>query len=142
MSTAVLTGTNVWFLEFLLFLVPVVLWLVVIGYRNMFPTNSKSSGIAVMVNQAYGEYNEHGSCNTGTLKPGKDSYFSLYHLGEITKPTMWLSQPAVVLTRSTASSWLTVIFVEIALLGAFLLNAPGSTLSRTVLMWPLLYVER
>ena len=67
------------------------------------------------------------------------TYFGLQHIGGFVAQS-WMFQPAVVLTRATACSWLAVLFVEIALLGIVLSDVTGHSVSKTVLMWPLLYV--
>jgi len=128
-------GTDEWFLEFLLFIAPVMLWVVVIIYRARKNSDTtKSEGYS---NEAFGipdKLNSHGDCKSDP----SSTYFGLHHIGSFVAHS-WLFQPAVVLTRSTACSWLSVIFVEIALLG-IILSDTTSTLSKTVLLWPLLYV--
>jgi len=128
------TGTDEWFLEFLLFIAPVVLWVVVIIYRartKVDPDDSQFSNDAFSMDKL----RSHGECKAMP----SSSYFGLQHIGPFVAQT-WLFQPAVVLTRATACSWLAVLFVEIALLGIVLSNVTGHSVSKTVLMWPLLYV--
>ncbi len=54
--------------------------------------------------------------------------------------TNWLSIPRAVVTKSTASSVLSVAIVEIVLLGLVLLDVAGNKSTSRMLLWPLIYL--